>query len=199
MAESKQSYPLHWPAGWKRTANRKRGVFRIGFDTARRHLQAEVARMGGSDLIISTDLPLRRDGLPYASGVAKSGDPGVAVYFRRKGHEVAFACDQYMHIQDNLNAIAKSIEAMRGIERWGASDMMERAFRGFTALPAGGASSASWRATLGIAEDAKVTEQSLTKAFRAAVIKTHPDHGGTTDAFQAVNEAMQTARRELRL
>lgn len=199
MSDPKQSYPLHWPVGWERSRNRHTATFRLGFDRARRFLQDEVHRMGGSDLIISTDLPLRRDGMPYASGVARSGDPGVAVYFKRKGKEMAFACDKFQHIQDNLNAIAKTIEALRGIDRWGASDMMERAFRGFTALPAGGASSASWRATLGIGEKEQVNPDTLTIAFRKAAKKTHPDHGGSAEAFQAVNDAMQTARRELKI
>ena len=35
-----------------------------------------------------------------------------------------------------MQAIAKTIEALRGINRWGTGDMMEAAFKGFSALPA---------------------------------------------------------------
>ncbi len=36
---------------------------------------------------------------------------------------------------DNIQAIRKTIEAMRGLERWGVSDMLQRTFSGFKALP----------------------------------------------------------------
>ena len=132
----KEAFPLTWPQGWKRVARRTRSRFEVsGFGRARDFLLAEVKRMGGSGVILSTNIPLRPDGLPYANS-REPNDPGVAVYFRYGKREMCFACDAFVSVRENAYSIGKTIEALRGIERWGASDMMERAFRGFAALAA---------------------------------------------------------------
>ena len=51
-----------------------------------------------------------------------------------------------------LMRLAKSIEAMRGIERWGPSQMMERTFTGFAALPE--KSGSDWWDVLQVRRDA---------------------------------------------
>jgi hypothetical protein len=48
---------------------------------------------------------------------------------------MCFACDRWDSVADNVQAIRKTIEALRGIERWGTGDMVQRAFAGFVALP----------------------------------------------------------------
>jgi len=137
-----EAYPLYWPEGWKRTEYRRGSAFKIAaFGKARDLLLAEIRRMGGSNIVLSTNISLRNDGLPYA-GQRNPYDPGVAVYFLHKKRQMSFACDAYRKVEENAYAIAKTIEALRGIERWGASDMMERAFSGFKALSA--ATSRAW-------------------------------------------------------
>jgi hypothetical protein len=146
--------------------------------------------MGGTNIIISSNLTLRRDGLPYADQ-RRVDDPGVAVYFRRKGADVCFACDRWDTVADNMRAIEKTIEALRGIARWGTGDMMEAAFRGFEALPA-----PSWRDDLGLGPDATIedAETSYRKRARSA----HPDAGGSEDDMARLNSAISQARSELR-
>jgi hypothetical protein len=57
----------------------------------------------------------------------------------RDEHEYVLACDLFREVRLNMHAIALTVEAMRQIERCGASSMLERAFRGFmAALPAKG-------------------------------------------------------------
>lgn len=54
-------------------------------------------------------------------------------------HYYSLACDLFKEVRLNMHAIGLTIEAMRQIERCGASSMLERAFRGFiAALPARG-------------------------------------------------------------
>ena len=90
----------------------------------------------GKHVVISTNVPLRRDGEPYASR-REPDDTGVAVYFQRMpGSEtVCLACDKFIHVWENMRALGKTLEAMRGIERWGSTELLNRAFVGFTALP----------------------------------------------------------------
>lgn len=76
----KEAYPLCWPAGYKRTSPRIQSRFKTTMDAAQRFLRAEVIRLGGSDLIISTNIPVRNDGGLYADWMRKKiDDTGVAI------------------------------------------------------------------------------------------------------------------------
>lgn len=150
--------------------------------------------MGGAKIVVSTNLPLFRDGYPIASGMEPK-DPGVAVYFRLRDKSVVFACDRYIHVYENLQAIAKTIEALRGIKRWGASDMMERAFSGFRALRDG--PSEDWREVLGFEQLESVTRKIVETRHRELVKKHHPDKGGDRHAFERVMRARDAALIEL--
>jgi hypothetical protein len=96
---------------------------------------------------------------------------------------MSFACDRWEKIEHNMQAIAKTIEALRGIARWGTGDMLEAAFTGFTALPpppaAGpGASprgAAHWRDVFGTA-CARASD--LQDVYRRLAGAYHPDRGG---------------------
>ena len=188
-----EAYPLHWPEGWPRTKKRERSRFQTTFGLARDCLMEEIARLGGRLPILSTNVPLRRDGLPYASA-KEPEDPGVSVYFEYKGKQMCFACDRFDLVKDNTQAIRKTIDAIRGIERWGASDMMRRAFSGFVALPEPGKE--SWRDVLGChrGDESFV----LIKArYLPLVKKHHPDNGGTPEGFDRIRRAFMEAKEEL--
>jgi hypothetical protein len=82
-------------------------------------------------------VPVRQDGLPYSDATKRRyDDPGVAVYFTLKGKPLAMARDRYWTPWENMRSLVLAIEAIRSIERHGGSTLMERAFSGFTALPA---------------------------------------------------------------
>lgn len=129
-----EAYPLSWPAGWPRSKYPQSARFDTSFTSARDGLFREIKLLGGTHVVLSSNLSLRRDGIPLA-GQRQPSDKGVAVYFYRRGKQMAFACDRWNKIEDNIRAVAKTIEAVRGIDRWGASEMMERAFTAFEALP----------------------------------------------------------------
>jgi hypothetical protein len=200
MTNEKTGYPLCWPDGRVRTpvATRRHARFKTSFATARDRVIGEIRRIGGTELIISSDIPRRNDGLPYADAKPKSGDHGIAVYFTRNGRQLCFACDQYLTVDDNLHAICLTVEALRGIARWGTGDMMERAFTGFAALPERSSGLDPWK-TLGVALNA--TEEQVTEAFRALAKKYHPDIPGTgsNTKFAEIREAhdliMQAVRK----
>ncbi|MBL8237297.1 MAG: hypothetical protein JNM66_07760 [Bryobacterales bacterium] len=77
----------------------------------------EIRKLGGKQIVISSNLELRLDGLPRAAQRTPA-DQGVAVYFTLNGRSQCFPCDRWSTIEHNLWAIAKSIEALRGLERW---------------------------------------------------------------------------------
>lgn len=153
----------------------------------------ELERLGASALIISSNIELRKDGIPR-SDRARPEDPGVAAYFRLKGKPVSLACDKWRRPEDNLWAIAKHVEAIRGQERWGVGSI-ERAFGGYMALPPGGSSAGrSWWDVLGCAHDAPADV--IRQAFRIAAAAAHPDRpGGSHERMVEVNAAWDKARQ----
>lgn len=191
-----EAYPLHWPDGWPRTPSNERiwGRFQTTPGTARSHLLQEITALGGQYPVISSDLAVRKDGLPYADQARrKIHDPGVAVYFEKKGTQMVFACDRYDAPWKNMRAIGKTIEAIRGIDRWGASDMMERALSAFEALPAPD----GWRTVLGFSGDPDVSRDEAHHRYREMVKNHHPDRGGDPEQFRKINEAWVSAQKEL--
>ena len=181
------AYPLHWPQGWPRTKSKARARFDVSFAAARDGLVIELQRMGARYILLSSNIELRRDGLPYAA-TKEPADAGVSVYFQWKGKQMTFACDRWDRVRDNVRAIGKTIEALRGIDRWGASDMMERAFSAFEALPAPGVPVVEkWWQTLGVSPDADAA--AINAAYRDKARRAHPDMGGTDDAMARLNAA----------
>lgn len=192
-----EAYPLAWPVGWKRTQWRLTAKFHATFAPARDGLLHEIRLMGGSQAVLSTNIPLRRDGLPYA-GIAQPQDPGVAVYFQRKGKPMVLACDRWRKVEDNLRALELTVEALRGLDRWGSSEMLERTFTGFAALPPPpDLKVRSWRDVLGIGSfrptfaQVKDRRNELAKMF-------HPDQGSAPSAerMAEVNAAFEQANRD---
>lgn len=143
------AYPLCWPEGWPRTKSYARQAGR--FNSRRNSkFSAELTVMQGvervldelgrlsiwrDDIVISTNITTRLDGLPRSDQKAPE-DPGVAVYWETKnGDRRVMAIDQYRRVADNLAAIAATLEALRAIERHGGAQILDRAFTGFTSLP----------------------------------------------------------------
>lgn len=182
-----QAYPLRWPDSWPRARSRSVAPFKVAPSQAKREMYDELTRLGARDIIVSTDQPLNRDGTPTLRRTW--GDPGVAVYFSRKGRPMVLACDKYSEPHDNMRAVGKTIEALRGIERWGASDMLDRAFTGFEALPA----PEQWWQVLNVRPEASVED--IDAAWRAAMPAAHPDRGGTDAAAASLNAARDEGRR----
>lgn len=183
MSEIIEAYPLAWPPGRPRTRFPERSNFDVSLGRAIQDVRAEVDRLAGRDLIISSNLPLRRDGLPYANS-SQPADRGVAVYFKYKGKPMCFACDRWQAVGDNMRAIAKTIDALRGIARWGTGDMIEQAFTGFTALPA----PESWWQVLELTGP-DVPPSTIEDAHRRLAMKHHPDRGGDTEKMARINRA----------
>lgn len=197
MNAPQRQFPLAWPAGWKRTQYPQNSRFDTSPERATRGLLAEIERLGGSLPVISSNAQYRQDGMPYARQGYIS-DTGVAVYFTRKGKPVVFACDTYGALHDNIHAITKTIEALRAIDRHGASDMLDRAFTGFIALPAPIAAGMSrhWREVLETGLSVVGTAEVMAR-YRNLAAKHHPDRGGDPAKMAELNVARDEALKEI--
>lgn len=184
-----EAYPLTWPSGWNRTPDHKRSIsnkFNTTFERARGDLLNELRLLGAANIVISSWLPLRRDGLPYAEQARRRlDDPGVAVYFTLKKRQMCMARDAYVNVHDNLRSIGLGIAHLRGLERHGGGTMMERAFEGFAALPAPQAFD-PW-SVLGLRPGSSSDE--IEAKFRDLAKRHHPDMGGNVEEFHKIKRA----------
>lgn len=187
-----EAYPLHWPVGYPRAKYTEKSRFSGENLGALRHdMLAELRRLGATNVVVSTNFPLRDDGL-FRASAPRGGisDHGVAVYFTYNKEPMVLCCDKWHNIESNITAITKTIYAMRGMERWGVSDMLKRAFSGFKALP----ESREWWEILGVSRHASNDE--IKRAYREKAFKAHPDHGGNNSEFNLLNEAYQKGLRQ---
>lgn len=202
------AYPLAWPEGWKRNQPSQRtgsrfgrasrheyGTYKIGrkltINEAVDRVRGEIQRIARTDdVVISTNLELRLDGLPR-SGQSEPADPGAAVYWRDPRIDGwptrCMAIDRYDRVADNLAAIAATLEAMRSIERHGGAEILDRVFTGFAALPSPGADSSPWFDVLQCRRDSSVDV--VRAQYRRLRADRHPDRGGDAETFNAIQSA----------
>ena len=210
MSETIQAYPLQWPVGWKRTAQRaigrfgpqKFGTSGLTISQAVDRVLRELKLMGVryDDIVISTNLKLTLSGRPR-SDQGNPTDPGVAVYWRKKRtadrtDTECMAIDLYTKVEQNIAAVAATLEAMRSIERHGGAEVLNRAFSGFLALPE--RTESPWRDVLGFGVNEQVTLAQVMDRYREKAKASHPDRGGSEDQMIVLNKARDMALKEIK-
>lgn len=191
-----EAFPLYWPAGYSRSKGQINSRFKVTMDKAQRFLRTEIDRLKGTDLIISTNVPVKSNGLLYADWMRrKIDDPGAAIYFKYNGKNVSMCCDQYERVWENIYALAKGIEAIRGMQRWGVSDFIDRAFTGFKALPENVVSD-TWYNVLEVDQFASYSE--IYQAYLNKAKTAHPDAGGNDELFIKIRSAYDQALAHLK-
>lgn len=194
-----ERYPLSWPTGWTRTPAFQRvpSQFKVSFRVARNELLSELDRLLAWAIILSSNIPLRQDGLPYAS-YREPDDPGVAVYFQLGAaiapKPYALACDRWLTVRDNLRAIGSHVAALRGMERWGVGSV-QQAFSGYQALPSDDKEFMWWQ-ILQVTPDAPLNV--IKAAYRRLALAHHPDAGGSSSRMAELNRAYEEAQRSRR-
>ncbi len=201
------SYPLTWPPAWKRTPShqRRRAAFHqhtqstslngtpyrrketLTIGTALERLTGELRRLVATHVVISSNLRLRGDGLPYAQQPRQLDDPGIAVYFKLKGAPRVLACDRWVSAAENIAAIAGHVAAVRAQDRYGVGTL-EQAFAGYAALPP---TALDWSIVLGVSPSASRDE--IIAAHRRLIATHHPDRGGRHEDMARINEARDRA------
>jgi hypothetical protein len=195
---SVEAFPLAWPDGWPRTSWDKRGKSRFAGQTYNQitELQRQLRLLGASNVVISSNVPVRNDGLPYADAARRRyDDPGVAIYFTLNGKALSMARDKYWTPWENMRSLVLTIDGLRSMERHGGSTMMQRAFSGFASL-APPDWKKPWREVFGVKPD---WEGDIRELFKQKAKHRHPDAGGNDDLMAELNVAFAEAKRELNL
>lgn len=199
-------FPLAWPEDWPRSVVVRPSAYRVSFVRAREQCLKSLSRYVGTALnpetlirdgriVMTTNAPVRLDGLPYANTDKYVSDAGVAVWWLAQGTLRVLACDRWKDLRSNVRALGLAFDALSLLKRSGASEVFERASQAFevkalpepTPIPA-------WFEVLGL-KKWKPSLEEIRKAFQALVLKHHPDHGGGAEAFIKIKSAYDEARR----
>jgi hypothetical protein len=194
-----------WPGEATPEWKRSRSPFKTIWTKVLSSLEREVKMLGGREVLLRLDVSdrdVRQDGLLRAD--ARPRSPGVVVEFtagRLKGSpRLLYRCDRFRFWQDNVSAIARGLEALRMVDRYGVTPTGEQ-YAGFKALPSATAP------TMGVEQAAEVialhsgyTSQAIANdasaakaASRIAVHKTHPDrNAGDRAAYDRVEAAKKS-------
>lgn len=130
------------------TGKSRRSAFGSSWSSTESLLLAEVGRLNGRDLVLEVDVPeraIRIDGGLYAN--ARPSSPGVRIAFESKHGPLTYGTDEFTSWQDNVRAIAKSLEALRMVDRYGVSRRGEQ-YTGWKAIGAGRAMPSSEEPTM---------------------------------------------------
>lgn len=190
------AYPLHWPVGFPRTKSPARSKFNTSVSQAVRNVTDELRRFGNdsgkavTDVVISSNVTLTAQ---------RPADPGIAVYFRWDAIDCCIAIDRYLKPEDNLQAVARVIDADRTKLRHGGLNIVRATFRGYAALPPpkgpDGQLPAPWWQRLSF--KAKPSLPEAETRYRELVKQHHPDRpGGNPERFNAITDAIREARLE---
>lgn len=179
-----------WPSTRTPEHERRPSAFRSGLSDTLTLLRRELALIDATEVFLEVAIPgdpqsnpidWRQDGRPRAQ--ARPDHPGVVVAFRSRvapGREVRVATDRFPSWQENLRAIAKTLEHQRAFERYGTATRGE-AYAGWAQLPSGDGG-----------PDPECGRQIIAEHggdVRRALMATHPDRGGDPAEFADVQAA----------
>lgn len=160
-------------------------------------LKRELRHLDARNLVLQIDVTerdIRQDGYPRAN--ARPSSPGVVINFDSKYGPLRYFADYYNDWQDNVRAIAVTLENLRAIDRHHVLKRGEQ-YTGSKALPASTApamtaeQAAQLLAGYGTYHHEILLRDPsrVQRAYRIAAQSAHPDTGGSTEEFQRLQEA----------
>jgi hypothetical protein len=184
--------PNAFPEKRTPSAIRKHRPFQQGIDDSMSKLREELNKLGATEafIAIATDDVLKDGSRPKLTAVVY--DPGVVVTaFTPRQGVMTWACDACHGWDDNVRAIALTIERLRLADIYGVT--RGKQYRGFAALPASTGLNTRDEAIRIVAEALGITQDEaradLASACRRALKVTHPDRGGDRSMYERVERA----------
>lgn len=165
-------------------------------------LERELRHLNASDIVLRMDVEprhIRNDGQLRAD--ARPASSAIMLQFQARGIDgwplLIYKCDVFRDWQSNLYAIAKSLEALRRVDRYEVTTAGEQ-YAGFkqigstssTTLSAEGAAIELFNVTTVPTRDILSSVAVAKDAVRRAVAFTHPDrNAGRREAYDRVDAA----------
>ena len=146
-------------------------------------LASELKAHDARDAVMEIDVTagmIRRDGMPQARAVMST--PGVVLSFRASALEgdpqLRYEAAEFFGWQDNVRALALSLQALRAVSRYGAVKRGEQ-YVGNHQLTTGSSGD-------GDAYHGRMLIDQAGGSWRRAAAAAHPDAGGEADDFRDV-------------
>lgn len=177
----------------KRSGDTKSSPFRTNWDDTLMLLAYEIDRLGGNEVVLQldlTDAEIRMDGMPRKD--ARPRTSAVVISFQSRHGPLQFATDRFDRWHDNLYAIARGLEALRKIDRYGISTGAQQ-YTGWKSIGSGIEMPAHQMTYEEAHNFITLHGESgdLKTAYRNAARYLHPDNHDTGDAekFKRLQEA----------
>lgn len=176
----------------------QRSAFKSNYTKTLDLLEYELGHLKAKDITIQAGFAkaqIRNDGWP--KGGTRPDHPAVVVSFISNGKQLSFAASRYLSYEENLRAVASSLEALRAVDRYGVSGSGEQ-YAGWAQVAAPGQSEslhelAIWLAGVSTFPKDFILADSDTaqRAYRAAAMKLHPDKGGSREEWAQLQRAKE--------
>lgn len=201
---------VHIPRPVTKGVGIKSGQFRSKYLDTLNMLESELGKLGAKQITIQAGFTrdkIRNDGWPY--GTAKPEHPACVLQFTdRKGQALAFRAFKYTEYEDNLRAIAMTLEALRAVDRYGVVEGEQ--YTGFKQLGAAPEvvtgmtrqNAAAFLARLVGMQQAYIYSAPadvLSDLYRMAAKKVHPDlnPGREEEDFKSLQIAMRALQEKV--
>ena len=197
-----------WPGKPTASYARRRSPFRAGWTQTSTLLDRELAQQRARQVVLQMyvrERDIRNDGMIRAD--ARPDQPGVVLSFEGKYGPVQMPCDRFFDWQDNVRAIALSLEALRTVDRYGVTQKGEQ-YAGWKALPAAAgvlatpeeaarliAKETGWDTPDRWSTPILNSAEQFQSAYRAAAQRVHPDKGGMHEAWITLQRAVDILKR----
>lgn len=116
----------HWPH--PRTAAVIPSPFSAAYNRTLSQLDTELWHLGATQVVMQAFFQpnqIRQDGYPYAD--ARPSQPGVILSLQARSRgSLSFPCYRYRKFEDNVRAIALSLQALRSVDRYGVTQRAEQ-------------------------------------------------------------------------
>lgn len=193
--------PLSDRTWLRQFGKRERSQFTTSWTDALDLLKREIDMLAGREVVIEIDVSgadLRLDGRLRAN--ARPPLPAIVVAFEsKKRGPLLFRSDRYgeppyrnrMEMwQHNVYAVAKTLESLRAVERYGAAESGEQ-YRGYAQIESTQKSLSANEAREYLVSVVDVVDESWDDAalVRRARRETHPDRAGSEHAWHRVQQA----------
>lgn len=196
--------PEPWPGKPTPEWKRSRAPFKGTPGKALKLLAREIRMLNGKNVRIAIDVrpdQIRLDGQLYASARART--PGVVVIFDVSDGTLQFPCDRFLYWESNVDAVARALEALRMVDRYGVQQGKQ--YTGFKQLPASTAptlnaeqaavnlvSVTGWKEPIASHVRRILTEREFARdVARIAMSRLHPDRGGSAELFSGAQDAIK--------
>lgn len=192
-----------WPG--KRSTYRQSSKFNTPHSKTLDLLERELSHLAAKQIVIQADCELseiRNDGMLRSN--ARLRGPGIILSFNSKHGALSYPCDKFTRWEDNLRAIALSLEALRTVDRYGVTRSAEQ-YKGWAKLPGPTQPSVGPQeaaavlvrfATAFTAGDILASPETYREAYKSAAATTHPDrNGGSDGSFKVIQRAAEILNR----